>query len=370
MVNGVLNRSLKCSFMFRPDGRLMSVRDLLRRTGPATSGDASSRMQPWRFVRLALVTGTALTVANCSSTVATRNGRVVDSKYGVVASPKVIADGEPIPKGGGREMIGKPYVVAGRTYVPVSGKGYTREGWASWYGTAFHGRLTANGEIFDRESVAAASPTLPLPSYVRVTNTLNKRSMIVRVNDRGPYEQGRLIDVSERAADALGFQRRGTSRVRVEYLGKASTRGSDDAKLLATLRTDGQPAPFGRSRGPIMFADLRGDLPEATPPRAPAPAPIRLADATPIASAGSDDMGEPLIVSDADPAPRATLYPQPRPSVRLPEPAEDRDPAPMLPPQRPRESSAAPAPPSPAPARVATRTEMLPPHRPVLSGIY
>jgi rare lipoprotein A len=219
----------------------------------------------------------ALMTANCSSPTAVggRHG----NKYGVAPSPKVIPDGQPIPKGGGRDMIGKPYVVGDKTYVPRDGKGYVREGEASWYGTAFHGRLTANGEIFDKESIAAAHPTLPLPSYVRVTNTDNNRSMIVRVNDRGPYERGRLIDVSERAAQALDFHRRGTTHVRVTYVGKASLAGSDDRKLLATLRTDGTPAGFER-RGPVMLASLdeRGQgAPLAYKPAEPRPASVRVA---------------------------------------------------------------------------------------------
>lgn len=184
------------------------------------------------------VTGLALCLANCGQT--RFSGRhPSELKYGVASSPRVIPEGQPIPKGGGRDMIGKPYVVAGRTYVPHPGRGYDRVGSASWYGSAFHGRLTANGEIFDRASIAAAHPTLPLPSYVRVTNLANHRSMVVRVNDRGPYERDRVIDLSERAADALGFHRRGTSRVRVQFVGRASLGGSDDEKLLASLRTDG-----------------------------------------------------------------------------------------------------------------------------------
>ncbi len=112
--------------------------------------------------------------------------------------------------------------------------------------------MTANGEVFDRHSIAAAHPTLPLPSYARVTNLDNGYSMVVRVNDRGPYHAGRVMDVSEEAAEALGFHRQGTARVRVEYVGKASVAGSDDRKLLASLRTDGRPA--GRSA--VMVADL------------------------------------------------------------------------------------------------------------------
>ncbi|WP_311925349.1 septal ring lytic transglycosylase RlpA family protein [Microvirga sp. 3-52] len=194
------------------------------------------------------MTAIALTAANCSSNV--RGG--IDPKYGVAPSPKVVADGQPIPKGGGRQMVGKPYTVAGRTYVPNETP-RASEGLASWYGSNFHGRMTANGEVFDRDSIAAAHTTMPLPSYARVTNLQNGHSMIVRVNDRGPFHGNRVIDVSERAAAALGFRQSGTARVRVEYVGRASTNGSDDRILLASLRTDGQPAALTGS-APTMIA--------------------------------------------------------------------------------------------------------------------
>lgn len=206
-------------------------------------------------LRLMAVSGVALATANCATSpqqkLAAGNG--IDPKYGVKASPRLYNEGDVIPKGGGRRYTGKPYVVAGQTYVPKENpNGYVREGLASWYGSAFHGRMTANGEVFDRHSIAAAHPTLPLPSYARVTNLDNGYSMVVRVNDRGPYHAGRVMDVSEEAADALGFHRKGTAHVRVEYVGKASVAGSDDRKLLASLRTDGRPA--GRST--VMMADL------------------------------------------------------------------------------------------------------------------
>jgi len=219
-------------------------------------GSVSSFNQ-WTFLRIAGVTAIALTAANCSSNV--RGG--IDPKYGVAPSPKVVADGQPVPKGGGREMVGKPYTVAGRTYVPNETP-RASEGLASWYGSNFHGRMTANGEVFDRDSIAAAHTTMPLPSYARVTNLQNGSSMIVRVNDRGPFHGNRVIDVSERAAAALGFRQSGTARVRVEYVGRASTNGSDDRILLASLRTDGQPATLTGS-APTMVA-------QATPrPNAP-----------------------------------------------------------------------------------------------------
>ena len=166
----------------------------------------------------------------------------VDPHYGVEPSARVVDPGQPVPKGGGVYRVGSPYVVAGRVYVPQANSHYREEGIASWYGADFHGRSTANGEVFDSDGITAAHPTLPLPSYVRVTNLSNGRSLIVRVNDRGPYAHNRLIDVSKRAAFLLGFAMGGTAWVRVEYVGAAPMEGSDDRLLEATLRQD-EPAP-------------------------------------------------------------------------------------------------------------------------------
>jgi rare lipoprotein A len=169
------------------------------------------------------------------------------------ASPRVVADGEPVPRGGGMYMLGNPYTVAGLTYYP-SEKHYAAIGLASWYGDAFRGRRTANGEVYDRDGISAAHPTLPLPSYARVTNLRNHYSMIVRVNDRGPFAAHRIMDVSRRTAEALDFCQRGTTPVKIEYIGAASLAGSDDEKLLATLRLDG-PASLagweGRDRATV-----------------------------------------------------------------------------------------------------------------------
>jgi rare lipoprotein A len=195
-------------------------------------------------------------LANCTST--DRFAAKVDPRYGVAASPRVIEFGEPVPKGGGTHRVGKPYMVGGRVYVPEEDRAYRAEGLASWYGDDFHGRLTANGEIFDMTAVSAAHPTLPMPSYVRVTNLANDKSMIVRVNDRGPYRGDRIIDLSVRAAKLLGFQEQGLGRVRVEYVGPASLDGSDDRLLIATLR-QGQPAP-APSR--VMVASAKPFIPE------------------------------------------------------------------------------------------------------------
>lgn len=192
-----------------------------------------------RAVQLVAAAGACLVLANCSS--GKLAGRI-DPRYGVSSSPRVVDFGEPVPKGGGTYRVGKPYVVGGREYVPSEDTHYRAEGLASWYGDDFHGRLTANGEVFDMTSLTAAHPTLPMPSYVRVTNLANGKSLVVRVNDRGPYHGNRVIDVSHTAARLLGFRQNGVARVRVEYVGRAPLEGSDDRILEATLRT-GEPAP-------------------------------------------------------------------------------------------------------------------------------
>ena len=184
-----------------------------------TSGHEGLRGSPARrtAARVLTVAALATVVANCGSQ-KVGSGRSIDPKYGVAPSPRVVAEGEPVPKGGGRELVGRPYVVAGRTYVPQDVRRYVREGLASWYGTAFHGRLTANGEVFDRYSIAAAHPTMPLPSYARVTNLANGRSVVVRINDRGPFHSARIIDVSYAAAHKLGFIQAGAAQVEVESI--------------------------------------------------------------------------------------------------------------------------------------------------------
>src|SRR4051794_27907733 len=129
---------------------------------------------------------------------------------------------------------------------------------ASWDGGGFHRRLTAHGGGFRIGPLAAPHPTLPMPSYARVTNLSNGKSLIVRVNDRGPYHGNRLIDVSNRAADLLEFKGNGVARVRVEYVARAPLEGSDDRQLLATLRT-GVPAP---SPSLVQVASARAFVPE------------------------------------------------------------------------------------------------------------
>jgi peptidoglycan lytic transglycosylase len=190
-----------------------------------------------------------------------------ESKY----SKRVVEDGEPVPKGGGSYRVGRPYNINGRTYVPAENPNYRIEGIASWYGPDFHGRLTSNGEVYDMHSISAAHTTMPLPSYARVTNLDNGRSIVVRVNDRGPYLRDRVIDLSIGAAKALSFYSHGLARVRVEYVGRAPLEGSDDRMLMATLR-EGSPAPapskvMVASAKPFLPAPATGQVPPLPPER-------------------------------------------------------------------------------------------------------
>ncbi len=230
-----------------------------------------------KSARGSLIAALALALSGCGSSypeIKTSNKKprskeyFAEAEYGVKASPRVVVSDYdtttkavalvPIPKpigamttgqayalsapakslrrGGGRLSIGRPYMVRGKWYKPADQPGYSREGKASWYGNAFHGRLTANGEIYDMNNLTAAHPTLPLPSYARVTNLANGTSVIVRINDRGPYAEGRVIDLSKRVAQVLDTQHAGVGRVRVDYVGVAPVDGKDDNFLLASFR--------------------------------------------------------------------------------------------------------------------------------------
>ncbi|MEM6812238.1 MAG: septal ring lytic transglycosylase RlpA family protein [Pseudomonadota bacterium] len=122
------------------------------------------------------------------------------------------------PKSVGSYKVGTPYKIAGTKYYPRETFNHTEVGVASWYGPNFHGKLTANGEIFDKNELTAAHRTLQMPSIIRVTNLQNGRSLILRVNDRGPFAKNRILDVSERAAALLGFKNQGTTKVKIELL--------------------------------------------------------------------------------------------------------------------------------------------------------
>ena len=246
----------------------------------------SGRGSGLALVRGLCAIGACLLLANCASS--DKFARKVDPKYGVPSSPRVVDIGDRAPKGGGVYRVGKPYVVGGQTYVPEDNTGYQTKGLASWYGKDFHGRLTANGEVFDMESITAAHPTLPMPSYVRVTNLANRRSLIVRVNDRGPFHSNRVIDLSHKSAHLLGFRDNGVARVKVEYIGRAALEGSDDGKLMATFR-EGEPAP-----PPIQVASAKPFVSFAEPVR------FAAGGAVPVPPGRPYSLGEPVSATSTD----------------------------------------------------------------------
>jgi len=173
-------------------------------------------------------------------------------------SPRVVSLGEPVPKGGGFRKIGTPYIAAGEEVVPREDPDYDRAGIASWYGEMFHGRKTANGEVYDMNALTAAHPTLPLPSYVKVTHLGNGRTLVLRVNDRGPFARNRIIDLSKRAATLLGIRGRGTGPVRVTYLRPAPLDGDDSfehAFLASQPWFKGRPTRLGAADPALASPD-------------------------------------------------------------------------------------------------------------------
>lgn len=151
---------------------------------------------------------------------------------------------------GGMYKVGNPYKIKGTTYYPKEDYHYSEVGIASWYGSDFHNKRTANGEKYDMNTLTAAHRTLPLPSIVRVTNLENGRSLVLRVNDRGPYAKNRIIDISKRGAQLLGYQMQGTAKVRVELLEKESKalkaallgQKVDESSLASSVETTPVPA--------------------------------------------------------------------------------------------------------------------------------
>ncbi|RWC56687.1 septal ring lytic transglycosylase RlpA family protein [Mesorhizobium sp.] len=237
-----------------------------------------------------------------------------ESEYGVKASPRVFSRNGRMQRGGGRDQLGKPYQVRGKWYYPKEDKRYAKVGLASWYGDAFHGRLTANGEVYDTAQLTAAHPTMPLPSYARVTNLKTGSSVIVRVNDRGPYHEGRIIDVSERAAQMLDYANTGTAQVKVEYVGRAPLDGDDDQYLMASYHPGNRaPDPSDGLPTGVMVA-MNGPSPSMPAGAAAVPFPGQLTDsgaAQPVMSAQAPAYGD-LALPDFGP-----IVPE-RPQINLP----------------------------------------------------
>ncbi|MDH4439459.1 MAG: septal ring lytic transglycosylase RlpA family protein [Rhizobium sp.] len=222
-----------------------------------------------------------------------------ESVYGVKASPRLVASG-PVPKGGGRYMVGKPYVVKGKTFVPKENPRYDAVGVASWYGDAFHGRMTANGELYDKQHLSAAHPTLPLPSYARVTNLTNGSSVVVRINDRGPFHAGRLIDLSNKTADMLDMAHSGTGKVRVQYIGPARMDGHDMPYLMASYVKKGERGPVVDPQGEIASGVMVASNDAAIPQYRPQPVPVyqtALAGSTPSGGAVPNTLDAQMLMT-------------------------------------------------------------------------
>ena len=233
-------------------------------------------MQRYR-VRLVCFSALALALAACSSAPSSNESAV--------------------PPGGGKGIykVGQPYQIDGTYYYPAEDWTYDETGIASWYGEQFHGKYTANGEIFDLNQLTAAHRTLPMPTIVRVTNLENGRSIEVRVNDRGPYARGRIIDMSRRAAQLLGFEGQGTAKVRVQIDVPASIQ-------VASL------------------AGRRGSEPEiagAVPPPAPAPVGSVTAQALPPPPGVVASTAQP---TPLPPAPLVAALQPPAPNQPIPDP--------------------------------------------------
>ncbi|HTV69137.1 MAG TPA: septal ring lytic transglycosylase RlpA family protein [Rhizobiaceae bacterium] len=265
------------------------------------AGPARKRLSRTTAIAIVAVSAAFLVACSTSQPKGMVHRKTVKSKeyfseaeYGVKASPRVTNKRSRLPRGGGRDQLGKPYKVKGKWYYPKEERDYRKTGAASWYGDAFHGRLTANGEIYDMTHLTAAHPTMPLPSYARVTNMKNGASVIVRVNDRGPYARGRIIDLSKRAAQLLDYTHTGIAKVQVDYVGRAPLDGNDDQYLMASYRPNGvraDPLSDGLPEG-VMIA-MNGRTPSA-----PAGG-VVVASAFPNVFKTRRIVGEPIAVESA-----------------------------------------------------------------------
>jgi rare lipoprotein A len=189
--------------------------------------------------------------------------------------------------------IGKPYVIDGKTYYPEYDAGYDRVGEASWYGPGFHGKYTANGEVFNQNDLTAAHPTLPMPSLVRVTNLTNGKSLVVRINDRGPFKSNRIIDLSKAAAQKLGVA--GVTQVRVQFM------KDESAEYLANLESGGKSLDMVALNETIKNRPIISDYTTAS-----ANAPVYSGDAAPVSSVNTNELRVPPIASQkAAPVPIA-----------------------------------------------------------------
>lgn len=184
------------------------------------------------------------------------------------------------PDRGGRYKVGAPYRIKGITYTPRVDYAYDETGIASWYGPGFHGEKTANGELYSQRELTAAHKTLPMPSLAQVTNLENGRTVVVRVNDRGPFAAGRIIDLSERAAELLDMKRAGTARVRVQLMPDESKALAQGRRPSVNFETRPTPPQMADARPPVR-RDLPPDVP---PPGMTVPTPAAVAAIAPPAA--------------------------------------------------------------------------------------
>lgn len=250
----------------------------------------------------------ALALPGCSGKVGKKNADLFAGQ----GSPKYPGKG-PLPKGGGRNHIGKPYTINGKRFYPKDVASYEKVGVASWYGPKFHRRMTSNGEWFDMHDLTAAHTTLPLPSYVKVTNLSNGKEAVLRVNDRGPFAHNRIIDLSKRSSEILGFKGKGTQQVKVVYLGKAPL-DHDGTHLAAMNRKHLRGADYSRVASAMNYSHQpTTQFAEAQPeirPTAPAPQPeVAVASAAPSVPVPASDNGNYFVqaasFSNVDNAQRA-----------------------------------------------------------------
>lgn len=182
--------------------------------------------------------------------------------------------------------VGNPYEVFGVRYVPADDRAYDREGIASWYGPTFHAKPTANGEIYNQEDLTAAHKTLPMPSWVEVKNLDNGRTLVVRINDRGPFVDGRIIDLSKRSAEILGVDRPGLARVRVKRVFPEGDWARDEPPRLPQVRVASVAPPLVAA--PVSPpAQLAGDFIAGPEVPAPAVVPVEIPGSSAMPLSGS-----------------------------------------------------------------------------------
>jgi rare lipoprotein A len=290
---------------------------------------ATPMRRSWRSIRSLIVIAVAASgLAGC-----VEGGPLAFLKPTVAVPPSSAGSGgetriayNTISPGGGRAMIGEPYRINGRWYYPEDNPEYSEVGMASWYGSDFHGQETANGETFNMAALTAAHPTLPLPSYARVTNLENGRSVVVRINDRGPFAHGRLIDLSRRAADLLGYEHQGVAEVRVDYIGRAPLEGEDEPMLVASYQGPGETIVPGLPSGnavDTMLASATMPAPSSRPPvmmAAYSPTPAVPIVPTPVRAVAPTPMPTPVLAVAALP-PMMPPLPPPAPATNVIAPA-------------------------------------------------